>query len=754
MTKYKQILIFSMIMLVYALLVQAELYPETGTFENDYNIGNSIFNSDNNDSSVINLASLSNTQMQTPFVSDLDNDGVNEIYFFDGAALKIYNGQTRVLEGGLTLNFTATATSSIISYDIDGDGLTEIIIGSTTSTNENIVIIQHNSTTTIQNSFNYGSLDHTDGDMMLKCRGVQDCLMVFSRHNNEASGTGQLYAAYFNETEHGSATNFDSTSGSGAFCKPHIGTVAVANVNGAGNDDYIFTFGEIINIAGRLTQVGIYYASVTGTTVTEFNDGTVNTDIAGTSLPTTTNCASDDIRTYYTSPLVAELDASNSNLETVIGYVTDDTVGASDFQMSIYTASGGFIDDHPDVFNAEGMIVSNIIQAEVFDDGQGKDFCLLGYDEGVQEIDLLCGSETATTDDREYKYDVSGLFNVSTGVNIWNAISHAAQTDQDNAPSLDPGADPLARETSETSDEFITPYGVFRLSEVTYGGTLDSLDLIFSNPKPDSVFITADVQQNGFDDGIIMDSTNVWFLEDGFVNSPPAISSYTINPCLNSGAWKVNTSLSVELACTDTNSDSVTQLVTLYEGESSEVVSNSSFISSGTTFTHNFIVNKTTASSTLQLSCYDEENENNPTTTEFTYVVSTAGLEFDDCTTTFTLEEDEEVAAEETVGDTSLTGTDGLSVGINEFADTFNLTPFLIWLVIAGSIAFGIFHAMHTHPMAALGLTTIAEVFWLIVGTKLGMVPVSVIIIIILLVAVPIGIWVGAMATGRIGNRS
>lgn len=308
-------------------------YNETGNTDAFYQTGTGFFNAQLTETSTFSRSV--SVQRQTPLVSDLDGDGVNEIIIIDDDTVRLFRNKELDIVDAFDMG-ASQELSNMILFDIDGDNLTEIIVAQEEST-EVIKIIQYNGTAlTNQTDVNMAALTHSDGESIIKCRAVNDCLIVYNDKKSKSAegGTaGDVYGAFFNTTAVTNEVNLDTIpAGTSMYCMPKIKHIALSDFDGDGDKDYIFTNVEVQS--GGFNHVAIYYVDVTSNVPTEVLQ-VDDTEIVGTSDPGA-DCGSNHGK-FFTSPLVAELDGSTGNFkETVIGTHTDD----DEFNLKVYDSSG------------------------------------------------------------------------------------------------------------------------------------------------------------------------------------------------------------------------------------------------------------------------------------------------------------------------------------------------------------------------------------------------------------------------------
>ncbi len=122
--------------------------------------------------------------------------------------------------------------SNMITFDIDGDGLREIII--VAEKEEEIHILEFSGGSlqnqTPEDGIDFITLNHASGtdagEIVIKCSSTQRCLMAYS--DNIDTGvtsfpqTNNYFGAFFNSSQEGIATsrevNVQTSTGFSAFC--------------------------------------------------------------------------------------------------------------------------------------------------------------------------------------------------------------------------------------------------------------------------------------------------------------------------------------------------------------------------------------------------------------------------------------------------------------------------------------------------------------------------------------------------------
>lgn len=736
----KSILIVFLVLLVSSLMVLAsDNYNQTGNNDKFFQQGIGFFN-ENLAVTTLSTKTLGTPRL-TPLVADLDNDGINEIIQMDDATVRLFTGINLDIVDSFTLE-GFSFLDHMITFDIDGDGFTEIIASD--QTNNHIYILKYNGT----NFFNLSTItmdSQSDQEVMLQCRSTQDCIAVTT---NDTNSDFAFYNAFtFSETTRGPLffSNIFDAGGRETSCFPKIKEIVVANYDQDADDEFIFSMIDgtaggsdeqaIIlylnaSAVGTITQEQIILASSIGTNMDAFLSG------ASDSCSTGASDVVSNFGKYITSPMVFDIDSAPGNgLETVIGF----SINLDVFKINSFRSTGALFDRYPLFFTADGEIVSNMMRANIFSDTGNNDFCVMGYDKTAQELDLLCATEQTSfqTETLEFRFDFANTHNITTDYGIMNSIAH---TGQHSSATEDIGE----QGENNNPSEIISSYGVFKVEDDTSNGSLftKTLTRIFPNPKADAVVIPVDTEKIGRDDLLVMQQTNLWYIDDGFTNTPGQITEYQINPCVDS-TWKQNTSVEVNIKVEDVDGDDVSARSILYDGDPNEANSGFSVNSTtGTTFSFGFIANKTIGSSTLTLQGRDVENAGILDEIILAFSVGPNGVETNDCTTLVTIGLDPEIPAEEITPETDL-ADNSITSGINTIADLFNIGGLFVYFVFMLAVALGVWFSVATErsPITSLGAIIIFMVLLLIMGTLLGIVPFGIMLAVMVSLIAAVALW-------------
>jgi len=611
--------------------------------------------------------------------------------------------------------------SNMIAFDIDGDSLTEIILVMEQS--ELLQIIEWNGTVLeIETTIALSGITHSTGQFMIKCRGVNDCMMAYTDHiskTDDGGAAGDIFVSFFNSTNVANEVNIDTIPvGTSTYCFPKIRHIVAEDYDESGGDDeYIFTAIEVR--PSDVESMSIYYIDVTGQTPSEIRQ----LDISMTALnePTGDSCeeVTGNYGRFFTSPLVFDAKIGGG-IETIVGFMVDDD--PLEFNMRSYDSSGSSelsarINSYPSVQDATGSLLSNPFRANIFDESGQVDFCVMGFIdfdttgipfepacESRQCINLLCASEQAKFDtipfdlnNLEFRFDKGDRFNISEGFEEWNIISHSITAISTDSPN---------------NDELLNSYGVFDIEfeSCNLGGFCD-LSLIFENPKGDSVVIPSDVEKTEFDDLIVLTSGSLFYLDDSFVDLGADIDnpSIDINPCQDSPI-KINTTMQISYIVNDLDivqKDSVNAKVIMYAGTTNEHETplSANFVS-GATFTFaqpDIQINQTISNGIIRLIGNDTGGSNDFDSIDIPFTVAANGVELNDCRTLgFDVDEvvNESLTADGFIDEGATTGVRDAT---NELSGITGLGGATLWLIAMLIIGFGVITGTAAISQKALG---------------------------------------------------
>ena len=648
MFKMNKLVLLLLFIFLVPLVLADTSYNETGNFDSYFQLGIGIFNTDSLE--TLTASKSITNQEQTPLVTDLDNDGVNEIIVLDSPTFLLF--QTRDLN--LINSFTLPANefySNFITFDIDGNGFTNVIIAMEES--EIIQILEFNGTSFKNiSSMKFDFLTHdsataTVGEIMIKCSDTERCLMTYAEtKKNPVIGLAQnkkLFAVFFNSTTIGSELEISSTGVTFAtYCSPKIRTITAIDLDkiDSGRKEFVFSWMEYDQTSGDSGEdihiFSIDVVSPNNTLVKELQK--VETEpfqLGGNAV--NRDCEIENMGRFFSSPLV--FDAVTGGEPEIIQAYNVDT---NSYVIRIYDDIGSSLDVFPSIITSDGQLISNLFRADIFEQNN-KDFCVMGYCTTEfggclnNELNLLCGTKSnsfAFQDSIIFDFDTNELFNITQTAGLWNVITHSGQHSQ------------IETQGGVDTSEILNAYGVFQLD---FSGVLCTLfafctlDLLFENPQGDSVLIASDVERVGQEDLLVLTSTNIIYIDDKFTNSPASIASTNdaFNPCINAGTIRINTTTTIQFIVNDDNeppNDIVSARLLLYADLPNE--QDTGFVngSAGQTFSfsidqngNNLLYNQTVTNGIIRLEAFDPIGNPLLDTIDKRFSVGINGVEFNDC---------------------------------------------------------------------------------------------------------------------------
>ena len=712
----RKIVLFPTIFILLSILSYANYeYTEVGTPDFNFVLNNSLFTTSLTDYTV-STRNLGRASF-IPLVKDLDGDGVNEIVVLDGSTIRLY----QYVDDSLTILTSAdlphaTVTNGYMSiHNMDDDAYFEILFAQDGV--NNITFYEYNGTHLYSEYEVETNINPAAASNFFLCDDdTKKCIIT---SNNRAQG--------FNATQTGDALATHNHAGT-TRCHSGIKGGYVGDFDDDGTKEYIFSWVQLQ--AGDDTVIVMSFELESNLTVTN-EAGDINTYLIGKGIYNpfdSGNCQSNQGR-VITAPLVHDFDVGGTK-EIVIGYM----VNANHFQLSMFKANGLLVDDSPfpQIDNGEGLLVSNPILADVFPDTGREDFCVMGYDNSIYQLDIVCGSIATgySPQTNEYTLDIQEYGNITNTFGLNRYMIHAVQVD------------------SSYGDEILTAYGTIQLDydsldiSCNLAGECDA-NLLWEMPdtQKDGSVISVDVQKVGTSDLIVMTSENLWYIDSGFTNSGADIDDYYINPCIDS-TWKVNTSLEVRITPKDVDGNQVQARAILFYGESYAQDKNwSGSYASGVPITiSDFDVNITTPSATLRLMARDTGNPTDTDIIDLPISVNTNGVVFGDCTTT--VEGLIEAEAEnETASANNPSSDNAIEEAFDLMAGQSGLGNTVLWLLVMTAAGIGIwYYGSSETPQFTIGAFMIIESLLFVMGVKLGFFGVGTLLVVVILGIIAISI--------------
>lgn len=740
-------IIFSLLLLTTAYATIQTTPPQNYTIlgaDNSYYVGDTIIGTGATTPTQTGVLGIG-TQMGYPLVADFDGDGVNEIVVWDDTQLRYAEHTTLMPIDSLT---QATFSGRVyqIAYDIDGDGKQEVIASSNNA--DKIVIYDFNETdiavkTTLTLT---GVHDETGfgGDIILRCRDVEDCITIYTRDTRDTGSTPTLTAEHFNSTNISNKNQFDTTAD--LFCHPTVPVIELMNL-GDSKDSYIYSV--LDKYSASQSKPHLYGLDVDPTTkaiTVNFQTLSPNEITGGINGIGCDNFALDNA---VSSPLVAEIDGEGSTPYILVAREVEG-VEHTQFYLDIYQNDGTYFDRKPDVFDVEGEIVGNPFIADVYPDTGRTEVCTAGFDstEGdYGEFAIHCHSNLEASalfnDDTTFIYELTESDTALTGeFGNYNILVHSSDITQNRG---------IYSTVNMLPDEFITPYGIMQVDSLAGLVPVDQeMDKLVGMPLITPVVVPVDAQKVGLNDFLLLDSTRLMYYDDGFSNTPGTLGNIEINPCLGESIIKVNSSVTVTFSVNDVNDDVVQGRVVLYENEPNEQDTGWINASAGVEFLlGGLVANQTTANSDITI--YGRDVENPTSIDSFTqrFSVGLQGVTYGQCVTTITLEDDS----------TNATGLGGVNLQNNAITNSVNevfgftgIGTTMIWLIVMIVVGAVIWINTGQHGSHTFAMIGMVEGFLLILGTILGFMPLYIIVTISIMLVAGITLFVWGGVTGRNNN--
>jgi len=765
-------------------------YNQSGREGNQYILGDGIFNENFISSELITkTAILSGSGKKAPLVADLDGNGIKEILVLDGNVLKTFiNNESKPTilqtQPGFTFPTAGTETySNMLIFDIDGDNKGELI--AVAEFTGQLYILDYDAGVWsvhaggsdglgLKNNQDIGAaglnnIFGTDGgEVVIQCWDVDECAMAYASESDtgfpgspDDADMSIVHFSSTNVTVSGEILLANSFSFA-TYCQPKIRHMFAGQLDADADVELAFTVMRVLRSSpGPESIVTWVVDHIPGNDsfsekhmITDAVDDFLDAGGSGTAhysckdaAGSTNECSASNVEClagdFFSAPLVFNADPSNSGNELIVAYNTDE----DEFIMNMYESTGGTsVREFPLLQESEGQIVSDVFRADIFDDSDDTDFCVLGF-EGSTTVPLsdnalvmTCGSLTdnngfgaGNLQTIEFRLDVSNLFNLTRVYDFHTNLVHSAQHKSTNAPS-----------------EIVTTYGILEPLFTTTSCTVANncfMQRIYTLTESNGAVITVDYEgdptltQN--DDFVVMRQNNLYYLDNGLINQPLSSVTSTTNPCLDA-IIKINSTFSASVTATDPEGDDVHVDIFLYFGTSNEQ-SFSINTSSGTVVTFEGIFNQS-GSGNYRYQAYDLENPTTVRGKTIPYTVGAVGVEFGDCTqiTSDTLAAEE--AAEEGAAGPQDPGTNSsLGILIGQVNSSTGLGSSVIWWLLMVIIAFvlaaemgGIFSKFGASDSSIFGITLmfilgIVELLMLFIGVKLGFIGIGSLIVLSLI---------------------
>ena len=631
----KKILILTFLFVLITSLVNAD-YSYIG--QEDYFLGKSQFIGVEPTKSY----DLCTNPRLNPISADLDNDGKKEIAALCDGSINLYNyseGDLDVIDGIYTGD---TEWSDWIAYDIDGDSQKELILSGKYWL---MVYSWDNGTLTRDTLIDISPTGAVD--TFIICKAANKCMMFWSDFQGIGSTTTYIRGIPFTASAllTGEMVTLDATGGGATlegFCFPDIRNAAIGDMTGDKEDEYIIVYLEA-RAGSNIDHVHVGYiqtfannsVSTMGHEVIE--SAHIFTDSSG-------SCTSADVRKKISGGLVGNFDGKGGNGDEVITAIM---TGDETFKLYAYNLDEGQITTHPTVLNGNGYLISNPFMMNVFPDtDRDQDYCVLGFDDSNNRLDLVCGS--VRTDEpvrtRQFYFNNPDFYPSDSEYDFPSRLVHSLDDFElfynDNNGIINP-------------DELLTTYGIFYICDypqhkynlLATGELCEVLKL----DEGESSVIADDYQRNGRADIILISEDMVGYYDDDFINRKPRIEgAFEFNPCLTQRTIENDTFVGIKFTAFDEENDPVTGWASLYADDPNEQNTSKVTVNSGSLISLSAFELRAnqTGVYTLRLYVYDEVHNTTPTTLDYTFTVDVEGERYNGgCIDTGTIDPIEEGAA-------------------------------------------------------------------------------------------------------------
>ena len=764
-----------MFILCIGLVSAFETYSSTGTTDNDFTVGRNNFNSAITGAQITGQVGTSDAKLGV-LVEDLNADNVTEVIILDSGDIKILEGKTLIPITSFSVGAGLDTYSNIEIFDIDGDSEIEIIVHNQ-DTNKLHILEYNGSILTDERNNNHNITgSYLEGDTIIKCSATSQCIIISSRSVNSANGGGTsavLEAWFFDDNSISSSKTIidQDVTTSNQYCAPKIKEIALAEVDSTNSGLEYVTAWKLFKPTGGAEEIIISRLDFSDPPVAStsiFNDfeGSSISHFSGYS---STQCDSvytsgvmegRSLGETYTSPAIIETDGFGPQAEIVVASL----VGSDEYRAGLYSMPSGVVTEVEDGSmprnnffntntNADGESLSNVFAATVFlvdgeSPGNSFDYCVMGFHETDQELNMMCGSPV-----RLEGYSEEYVFNYNT--DFWN---HSNDNSDMQAYSNMVHASRVSLGTEGLTNGFTTGFGIFTLQSEE-----SDLVLAFSNSllktEPTSC-IMVDLEKIGAEDLICVNDNIIFYQDDNVLNGVATlIEPLSFTPCY-SEPIKVNTTIEIMVTAQDNNpssfgfEDNVNINVTVYDGTSfPQTMSTPSSINSGTTWPFSFVLNHT-SSSFIKIQAWDDANPSEIALLTFPLTVATSGLETGDSSCDFSF-----VAEDTGLGGVNGTGilADGTNLEENAFTSIseevglrlgIGTTTFwmLILLIVYGAIFWQ--GAAAGKPYLGFIGANITAVLGIFVLARLGIVGTGTIITITIVGLVLLIPWIRSLASG------
>lgn len=611
METHNSILIISIVIISFLSSFVVAQYSVTGNDDGSFHISGSSLITDAN-SANIDITGLATFTYgnQHPFVEDLDGDGVNEIIAWDQNTVRIYQGNTLSIVDAFNVGITTIPSPAnnyrirSIIYDIDGDGYKEIIARAGDG-DATLFIIEYNGTHIYEQT--HYEFFSSANDCIFQCIGTEECYGACTYRNTGVNAGFPISMRYTQFTSTnvtiGELAGEDYDAPSGISCPVHTSVpyFYVGDMDSDGVTELVS--GTILSAGSKKIYYIIDVRNVSSSSIM-LEDYDIREMFTHSTISVVggVDCSTYRINTFATAPSVYDFDgALGDGLEIVVGSMSSE----NGYEIYLHDSDLNLDETFNDgLVEADGELVSNVIRMNAIP-SYTQDFCVFSVDNTSEELTLLCGTHNAIyLMPNEQSFDIpfsdfNPNFEVSKTPRSYTRMAHGSQFIQ-------------TLEATQNMDELVTSYGVFDVDYDVLSG--EDLDLVYSNPiGVESVILPSDTEGIGNNDLLILTTGNLYYVNDGFENTPAYIDSdfSEVDPCLDE-LVKLNTTVYVKIRADDVDEgDRVQARMILYYDTANE--QDTGWLPIGTApkdFSHVFEANQSIAGGIAYFMVRDPDKNN------------------------------------------------------------------------------------------------------------------------------------------------
>lgn len=418
------------------------------------------------------------------------------------------------------------------------------------------------------------------------------------------------------------------------------------------------------------------------------------------------------------------------------------------FKIFEFSAQGNDVDEHPDVNNIEGQLISNPFIMDCYKESGVEDVAILGYNENTEKVLLTCSCYTcgAPNDDCEFEDYPEEDFNLSKIFNPAKTV-HVIEAD------------------GTKGSELVTPFGIYDVNEpephTLYCGN-NEIQKIYNVQERDSFILPIDYENTGRADLIFSSPYRIKYLDDGFINKKPYVTDVKINPCIEQ-TWMKDSDVLIKINAGDEEGNDVSYRVKLYANSEFEYDTGwTPYQNINEEYRFQGVASDNIGVGYIEIYIKDESHTTfNLIERYFSVNEDNDSVSFGDCETVIS---EDELAGEQDLGvygreEDDLAYTDEYGNKINdnavknsvdEVGEMVGLSGLLVYVLLMFAVAMGMFFYVgdKDHPATKLGAIAIVEILLLIFGTMLKIIPVSIVIILSLALLTIVGFWIKSFVTG------